>query len=250
MTLEEYSQRALDLTKHIISMNPAHYTVWNYRQKLLLELNADLYAELDFLDDFTMDNPKNYQLWHHRQVIVERINDCSRELGFLKEIFALDAKNYHAWTYRQWLVKKFDLWDGELAFTNELIVEDVRNNSAWNQRYFVWAYGPTKFNDKSFQQEVEYVQSHSNEPNNESPWNYLTGIYRLYGTRTGIRELKDYCESYVQRTPTSPHAYSLLLDIYEELGDRNKALECAKILAANVDSTRKAYWQHRIELIS
>lgn len=28
MAANEYSERALDLTEHIIKMNPAHYTVW------------------------------------------------------------------------------------------------------------------------------------------------------------------------------------------------------------------------------
>lgn len=28
MAANEYSQRALELTEHIIKMNPAHYTVW------------------------------------------------------------------------------------------------------------------------------------------------------------------------------------------------------------------------------
>lgn len=28
MAANEYSQRALELTEHVIGMNPAHYTVW------------------------------------------------------------------------------------------------------------------------------------------------------------------------------------------------------------------------------
>lgn len=54
-----------------------------------------------------IDNPKNYQVWHHRRVIVEWLNDSSRELALTEEILGMDAKNYHAWQHRQWAMKTF-----------------------------------------------------------------------------------------------------------------------------------------------
>lgn len=71
-----------------------------YRRACLRELKSDLYEELDFMDNFAEDNPKNYQIWHHRRAVVEELNDGSRELEFCENVFEVDAKNYHAWAHR------------------------------------------------------------------------------------------------------------------------------------------------------
>ncbi|KAH8036253.1 hypothetical protein HPB51_021497 [Rhipicephalus microplus] len=76
-------------------------------------------------------------VWHHRRVVVEWLQDGSREKAFTEAILNMDPKNYHAWQHRQWAVAEFGLWDRELDFTTQLLSNDVRNNSAWNQRFFV-----------------------------------------------------------------------------------------------------------------
>lgn len=63
-------------------------------------LNANLHEELDYLDGFSRENPKNYQIWHHRRTVVDWLGDGSRELDFCNEVFKVDAKNYHAWAHR------------------------------------------------------------------------------------------------------------------------------------------------------
>lgn len=63
MATNEFSDRALDLTEDIISMNPAHYTVWLYRAKMLRELGKDVQEELDWLEGVSVRNLKNYQIW-------------------------------------------------------------------------------------------------------------------------------------------------------------------------------------------
>lgn len=62
--------------------------------------SADLNAELDYMDSFAGENPKNYQIWQHRRTIVEQLGDGSREKEFCETIFVEDAKNYHAWAHR------------------------------------------------------------------------------------------------------------------------------------------------------
>jgi protein farnesyltransferase/geranylgeranyltransferase type-1 subunit alpha len=56
--------------------------------------------ELNFMDEFSSENPKNYQIWYHRRAVVEMLGDGSRELDFTAEVFEVDAKNYHAWAHR------------------------------------------------------------------------------------------------------------------------------------------------------
>jgi protein farnesyltransferase/geranylgeranyltransferase type-1 subunit alpha len=63
-------------------------------------MGADLNEELNFMDTFAEENPKNYQIWFHRRVIVERLGDPSRELEFTQAVFEVDGKNYHAWSHR------------------------------------------------------------------------------------------------------------------------------------------------------
>lgn len=104
-----------------------------YRRSCLKALNTNLYEELDYLDNFAEENPKNYQLWYHRRAIIELLKDPSRELSFTETVFEIDAKNYHAWCHRQWVLKTFHLFDQELLFIDKCLEKDIRNNSAWNQ---------------------------------------------------------------------------------------------------------------------
>jgi protein farnesyltransferase/geranylgeranyltransferase type-1 subunit alpha len=61
--LGEKSDRALELTETIIRLNPAHYTVWQYRIAILLELGKDLEEELELMNEFARENLKSYQVW-------------------------------------------------------------------------------------------------------------------------------------------------------------------------------------------
>lgn len=67
---------------------------------MLRALSYNLHLELDYMDSFAEDNPKNYQIWFHRRVVVELLNDGSRELDFTATVFEVDVKNYHAWAHR------------------------------------------------------------------------------------------------------------------------------------------------------
>ncbi|KAI9207929.1 uncharacterized protein BJ171DRAFT_636392 [Polychytrium aggregatum] len=173
---KEFSPRVLDLTDAILQDNPAHYTVWKYRQDTLMAINHDLEEELKYIDQMAEENPKNYQIWHHRQVVIEKLNDPSREIAFINASLAGDSKNYHAWTYRQWLVKHFSLWNREIIDMNRFLDEDVFNNSAWNQRYFVYSQRPEKWVPDEIHDEVKYtLMKIAIAPNNESAWSYLKG---------------------------------------------------------------------------
>jgi len=63
MAANECSERALSLTEDIISMNPAHYTVWLYRAKIIREMGKDVLGELTWLEGVSRRSLKNYQIW-------------------------------------------------------------------------------------------------------------------------------------------------------------------------------------------
>lgn len=45
-------------------MNPAHYTVWLYRAKIVQEMGKDIVAELAWLEGVSKRSLKNYQIWY------------------------------------------------------------------------------------------------------------------------------------------------------------------------------------------
>ena len=63
-------------------------------------MKADLRLELEYIDTYADENPKNYQIWHHRRAIVGKLGDASKELEFCGTVLQEDNKNYHAWAYR------------------------------------------------------------------------------------------------------------------------------------------------------
>lgn len=251
----ELSERALELTDDALHMNTANYTVWQYRRKVLKNLDFDLTKELDFCREMIEMNPKNYQVWHHRRVIVEWLGDPSKELRLTEIIFSQDAKNYHAWEHRQWVLRTFKhLFEGELNYVDRLLQEDVRNNSAWNQRYFTITQ-TSGFTSEVLEREVEYTKKAIEKVvNNESPWSYLRGILQHYDKNiSSYGDLDSWCEGKYKDGQRCPYLLAFMIDLAEdkmeqEDADKDKilktALELCEFLATEKDSIRREYWRY------
>ncbi|KAG1462877.1 hypothetical protein G6F56_005419 [Rhizopus delemar] len=246
----EQSERVLLLTQDIIDMNPAHYTVWNYRQNVLFALKVDLNAELDFIDSIAADQAKNYQVWHHRQVIVDRLDTGDRELSFINYILENDSKNYHGWSYRQWVVKRFNLWKDEQTYTNDLILFDVRNNSAWNYRYYVLFENPEGPTGDMIEKEIEFCEKQIRlAPNNSSSWTYLKAL--LEKSNKPLDTMEPLLKELVDIQVESPFIVSAYIDIYEQRAKESDspinptALEMCDEMASKLDIIREKYWGFR-----
>ena len=275
MAKNEHSTRVLSLTADIISMNPAHYTVWLYRSRTLRSLGdaagsgpagylARVADELAWLNDgICARNLKNYQVWHHRQTLVNALAEPpSGEIEFLTGILALDAKNYHVWTYRQWLCMRFPaMLESRLEreSVERMIEEDVMNNSAWSHRYFL-CFGAEDLKSNSegggiivdeevVDREVEFTKGKIElAPQNASPWNYLKGVLKRGGR--GIESMQEFCEGFVGSDllgdgVKSSHAMDWLAEIYQKQGERKRAEECLDALSAKWDPIRANYWEYR-----
>lgn len=223
MAIQELSPRALELTAHIIDLNPAHYTVWLYRAAILKKLNSDLYEELKWVNEVALANQKNYQIWHHRQLLVDTLYPslanrtavlafAKSETDFMAQMFELDSKNYHVWSYRQYLVQKIDLFPSqtagaesgvnELSEVEFLLRQDVRNNSAWSHRFFLVFSDPgncttgfgalehdPKVPEAIIEREIEFSKKQTRRaPQNQSPWNYVRGVLRKGGRKLATLE--------------------------------------------------------------
>jgi protein farnesyltransferase/geranylgeranyltransferase type-1 subunit alpha len=259
MAADEKSARALNLTKHLIGLNPAHYTVWLYRARILFALQCDLAQELAWLNKIALEHQKNYQIWHHRNQIVNTRNTCDGETDFIAQMFDLDAKNYHVWSYRQWLVQRFELWDqGELEFTEVMLRKDVRNNSAWNHRWYVINGRETKgvpgVSDRDIRErEIAFTKAAlTTAPQNRSAWNYLRGIQRHSGIP--LQDLKPIAETYADLSSPgnilSSHALDLLAEILAlEKETAADAYQILDLLAQTYDPIRINYWKYRQSLL-
>ncbi|KAI5287009.1 CAAX geranylgeranyltransferase alpha subunit [Ascosphaera aggregata] len=236
MARNEMSERALKLTEDVISLNPAHYTVWIYRAKMIDALGKDLYQELAWLNKSALKHLKNYQIWHHRQTLVSNTTQFpslpTGEQSFLMQMFAQDAKNYHVWTYRHWLVRHFKLWDDpqELRDVEFLIDDDVRNNSAWSHRWTL-KFGPRGEVDSGFSRvefstdgevkrnlevvdedmvdkEIEYAKEKIMiAPQNRSPWVYLRAVMKA--AERPLAELKGFASKFVSEVTTSKDGFEV-----------------------------------------
>ncbi|KAL0577192.1 CAAX geranylgeranyltransferase alpha subunit [Marasmius crinis-equi] len=272
----EKSERVLELTRNIIDMNPAHYSVWQYRYETLLALNSDLEAELQLMNDVAIEHLKTYQVWHHRRLLMTRIRKPVPELRFIASSFTSDAKNYHTWSYRQWILAHFneeELWKEELDFIDHMLNSDIRNNSAWHHRFFVVFESGVRpgeaDRERVLKRELIFVkQNISLAPNNPSAWNYLRGI--LEHTQLPFSKVIDFVRPYSlphNSEPTGdlvdlenppppkdaalpcPQAIEFMADIYEAQGGSDgvlKATELWKTLGSEHDTIRKKYWDHRI----
>eukprot|EP01031_Cornospumella_fuschlensis_P034765 gene34765-42099_t len=271
---QEYSKRGFELTTSLLELNAASFTVWQYRRECIRKLHLNLTEELDFMDTFASENPKNYQIWYHRRAIVELLGKCDRELPFTAEVFNVDSKNYHAWAHRQWAIQTFSLWDGELQYVEECINEDIRNNSAWNQRWFVvhrggaGGVGAGGKEDgvvtaeilareidyvwqKILAREIDYVwQSIFTVKKNESSWNYLRGLIRFHPEIK--KPMMEKIEEFLEEPSHHSHlSLGLLADLYEAQGDKASLQRAKELLCMLMESdvVRVKTWARRLDTV-
>jgi protein farnesyltransferase/geranylgeranyltransferase type-1 subunit alpha len=280
MASKEHSQRVLTLTEHIISLNPAHYTVWLYRASTLFALNSSVQAELEWVNEIALIHQKNYQIWHHRQLLIDNLYSSissnpsaitelgASERAFMTQMFDEDSKNYHVWSYRQYLVKKLDMFgEEELKSIEVLLKDDVRNNSAWSHRFFLVFSDPSYTTPGSkatepdptipssiIDREIEFSKAATFEaPQNQSPWNYLRGVLRKGGRK--LSTLECFAEEFVKlpdgegkgEDVKSSHALDFLADVWGEEGSGkvDKADLALRLLGSKYDAVRKNYWEWR-----
>ncbi|KAK3327627.1 hypothetical protein B0T19DRAFT_441591 [Cercophora scortea] len=278
MQKKEYSPRCLRLTEHIISMNPAHYTVWLYRASNIFAMKLLIPDEIEWLNEVALEHLKNYQIWHHRHLLVDNYypsiaDDADKvsqfaasERAFLAAILAHDTKNYHVWSYRSYLVGKLGTWGAdELAAVEAMITDDVRNNSAWSHRFFLVFSNPahstpgTAATDPDpavprdiVDRELQYAMVKTYlAPQNQSPWNYLKGVLAKGGRR--LASVEAFAAEFVAglgegeevEQVRSTHALDLLAEIYAEKREKEKADLALRRLAEKWDRIRVGYWEWR-----
>ncbi|WVO23079.1 uncharacterized protein IAS62_004424 [Cryptococcus decagattii] len=278
--MEEKSERALELTETIVRMNPAHYTVWQYRFSLLISMNKSLEDELQLMNEFAVQNLKSYQVWHHRLLLLDRISpqDPISEIEYIHGSLLPDPKNYHTWAYLHWLYSHFSVlgriseaqWRSELDWCDEMLRVDGRNNSAWGWRWYLKVSRPgAETSSRMLQDELIYIlKSIHHIPHNVSAWNYLRGFlkhfslplapllpailpYTAYQPNPDT-EINDAfhlpmpSDPLPQDTPLPiPLALEYLADTFIEQNKVDDAAEVFEKLSSKYDRMRAGYWEFR-----
>ncbi|KAL3233591.1 Protein farnesyltransferase/geranylgeranyltransferase type-1 subunit alpha [Nakaseomyces bracarensis] len=286
MSENELSERALLLTAKVINLAPAFYTVWNYRYNIIKsrisggegegdgdgKLGDDaalLDKELDWLDEVTLGNPKNYQIWSYRQALLKLhpAPSFKREMPIIQLMIDEDTKNYHVWSYRKWCVLFFRDFNHEIAFTDLMIRRDIYNNSAWTHRMFVWQH-TTPSSTQIISEIDNYLRTKIElAPQNISCWTYLRGLYELFLRENYDPSIIRFAESFVDgvlETSTSSkeeeeeqkdvpdniessYALEFLAHVYSrESSKKERAIRAYKLLADKYDPIRSKLWQHKL----
>lgn len=256
MGKEEYSERALALTEDALALNAANYTAWEYRYNNIIKLGKDLVEELDWVENVAVENIKNYQIWNYRQLLIRQIGfdryEIKREFPLINTMIEDDSKNYHVWSHRKWVVSHLDEYQYEMEFVDSLISKDVYNNSAWSHRYFVVAHAFCLCKRDSpeaaqlFTAEKEYTLGKIEaSPQNLSSWNYLRGVYELFGRDLG--ELNGFILKFADLEASegvvSVPALEMLCRNYSTT-DPQLAIRGYDLLASKYDPVRANYWSY------
>lgn len=272
--VKEFSERSLNLSATCLKMNPANYTVWNYRRQCLdsLGMTSDkdsVQRDLDLAASLGGSNPKNYQIWYHRRAMLETHGPrefWEEELSYIAGVLEEDSKNYHAWSYRQWILLTVDdeaAWERELEFICKMISNDIRNNSAWNQRWFVTHRGKSGNHPLTLamaRKEADFaIEQARLDPYNESPWRYVIGVLREQQCQQNDKDIREVFVEYevkannLRTVLTEAHrvpetcvnmtsARIDLLEMIETADGLNAAIELAMGLSTEHDVVRTKYW--------
>ncbi|KLO06398.1 protein prenylyltransferase [Schizopora paradoxa] len=194
----ELSPRVLELTESVIRLNPAHYSAWQYRYKVIVAINSPLAPEHALMNELATNHLKTYQVWHHRRLLLllaaKRLSESKgedkdaialspeTELGFIASVLKKDEKNYHTWAFRQWVLATFFSPLSNLSST-------LFSTSPMNEEE-ASAYRLSMLDD-----EIAFVESmlHADIRNN-SAWNHRFFINFKLGTDVVMKSTHNVAE--------------------------------------------------------
>merc|ERR1712226_389396 len=248
------SPRAMELTESCIRQNPANYTVWEYRRRLVKELGLSVDEELEFTKKKMGSNPKNYQMWHHRSVLLGfkkdiQTSDIEKELELVQYVISHDSKNYHAWQHRICLLQttnyqKFFNFNNEVTFAHKLIADDYRNNSAWNYLHTLHSVLDTWSKFDAAWLERCIFETNKNDLQNEAAWSFTSGSWQHLPQEQKASIFSKTIALVDKLTPSVPHVIIVfLLDTHDEMKYDRTLLKAHVHKLETSDPVRLNYWK-------
>lgn len=236
MAAGETSERVLDLTADVISMNAAHYTVWHYRLQTLIALRdegsygqrenslpillgqllggqgdglkvdmaGEVMEDYEWLNKVTLDTAKNFQIWHYRQCLLPAdVTTMFARMYFKMERYVVEMvleeepKNYHAWSHLQWVVRQT----------------------------------PKEF-ELPVEEEIQYAEYMlSQDVYNNSAWSYRFFILERANPDAEMLQAElAYAQFAITEVPQNEAAWNFIVAVYEKYYTGAKAAEGQKQL--------------------
>lgn len=226
---------------------------------MALGAETDWEAELQFCDDISLEQQKNYQVWYHRQTVIEKLLAlekitilalADRDFALCDKMLEEDSKNYHVWSYRQWAVVRYGCWERELAFVERCLQRDVRNNSAWNQRFWIGERSGWWASIEICRREWDFaLREAGRAPNNESPWLFATGILRRCGSLAKEVVTLEQLHERAAKWPMSVPLRALMVHYLERVQEDYVAAAalCRGELGSQLDTIHTDYWTFRAQ---
>jgi len=261
----DYSIEALNLTTRLLNMSTDCYSIWNFRKKVILELDVSSPEktkaerdrdELKWLEGLTQVHPKSYWVWFHRKWLSERIpnTDWERELALCTRALELDQRNFHCWNYRRFAATQAKVsLNSELKFTMTKIEQNFSNYSAWHQRSYllqkVYEDNPGSF-VQVLNEELDLVQNaFYTSPDDQSTWFYhrwLIGMqkkHNQFNFQTVVQQELQKVKELLEEEPDSKWAVLTTVFLMTELGGYEEEIKEKVSKLASVDPARNGYYQ-------
>ncbi|OQS03762.1 geranylgeranyl transferase type-2 subunit alpha [Thraustotheca clavata] len=177
---KQYDRHALQLSAHVVVLNPEFWIIWAFRRAIILHLiqqDSSLKEELGnaecaLTQEALMKNPKSYASWFQREWLMKQgLANLEKEIKLCDKLLNLDERNFHCWNYRRIVTKTAHTpLDEVLAFTMTKIEQNFSNYSAFQQRSLIL---PSPLPLEVAMIEIELVkQAVFTEPDDQSNWFY------------------------------------------------------------------------------
>jgi len=265
-------QGALDMTSQLLGTNSELSTMWNYRRRILLEMETNktkeemqlqYKGELKLMEELIPKHHKSYWMWFHRTWVTERMSSCDwiRELGLCTQLLSKDERNFHCWSYRRYVVKKAGISEeSEFEYTTTKIEENFSNYSAWHLRSVLIPkiYPPDSQEYRTvLDTEFELIRNaFYTEPADQSAWIY----HRWLITQVSLHLPKDQQREIMDREMKMSAELQQLLEkdqdqslqkwpiftvvyILQKLGDDTERVKQNLDLLTKIDPTHQHHYQ-------
>ncbi|ANB11958.1 bifunctional protein farnesyltransferase/protein geranylgeranyltransferase [Sugiyamaella lignohabitans] len=278
MAVEEYSERALALTAEVIEMNPAHYTVWEYRSRILKSIGKDIVPKdkrlvpdgdedfdivdfADWLNATSLDNPKNYQVWNYRQLLepVRSDNPESKifylmELELVRDVISDDTKNFHAWSHLKWVVNRVSERyeeSGGSSTISKADSDDKAQEKTAEESDFTEVFslkGQLKFSDLFIEEDVYNNSAWSYRYFVHSQWGILSKV-ELAASEERFNEEINYVKERIALAPQNEAVWTYLVGIYDKYDHDAHPLDELESLCIQYAAADHIESSHALELL-
>jgi len=265
---QDFSVESLKLTTTMLNMSADSYSIWNFRKKILINLDVTSpetkssrdKEELKWLEGVLAMHHKSYWAWFHRKWLTARIPDMdwTRELNLCTRALDMDQRNFHCWDYRRFVATQSKIpFRAELDYTMSKIEQNFSNYSAWQQRSIlmqkIYDDNPGGF-VQVLNEELELVQNaFYTSPDDQSAWFYhrwLIGMQKKHNSQnfqSVVSQELSKVQELLKEEPNSKWAMLTVVFLMIEMGADSTLVKEKLEKLSEVDPFHKNYYKSLLQ---